>query len=269
MANKMDEEQTSFLDELLGGTPAPADTPPEETVPGEVAEEVLEPTEVADGSSTEPAPEVSGEAAPAADAPEDVNAILREQIVKLTEQLNKDPMIQTVQEDPAGKEEFKKEDKKKLEAFLTDEEMDRIIDEPQLLNVAFNRAIGVMQQNMQSVIQAEVNRQVIVSKAVSDFYTTNQDLAPYGKFVQFVMAEVEKSNPDKTYADIFEITASETRKRLGLTGSATKEVSRSSRDSRPVAKQKPAFAGSKHNSQRPAGKQEWFDPNAADLFDLS
>lgn len=263
MGTKMDEEQMSFLGELLGDAPdddsatAEAAAQEESAVQeDQKAEEAIDIVPPADSTKAE---ELDQDAEPETDQA----AILREQIVKLTEQLQRDPMQQTVAAE-VQTEGAKAEGKQEvLKAFLTEDEIDRIIDEPQLLNTAFNRAISVMQQNMQGAIQAEVNRQVMVSRAVSDFYTSNQDLAPYGKFVQFVMAEIEQQNPTKTYAEIFDLTASESRKRLGLGSVKTVERQHSQPN-----QQKPAFAGSKRGTARPAGKQEFFDPNAADMMNL-
>lgn len=262
MAIKMEEEQLGFLEELLDGP-----TGETSTEGSEVQQEVLENEEVQEETLEvqQPIEEVS----PQVDEPaeEDYISVLREQIVKLTEQLGADPLRQSVQEQipevEAQKAEAAKE-QKTLQSFLTPEELDRVIDEPDVLNRAFERAISVMQQNMQGVIQAEVNRQVMVSRAVTDFYTANQDLAPYGKFVQFVMAEIEQTNRDKTYAEIFEMTAKESRRRLGLGQSSTVPDRQKSQ----ANQQRPAFAGSKRGTQRPAGKQEFFDPNAADMMNL-
>lgn len=258
MPTPMDDEQMGFLGELLGDLP-------EETPTEEVVEEKVEEDKVEADISIEPQVEEKVVVEEKVEEPEiDQAAILREQIVKLTEQLQRDPLQQTIETD-VKTEGTKVEEKKQevLKAFLTEDEIDRIIDEPQLLNTAFNRAISVMQQNMQGAIQAEVNRQVMVSRAVSDFYTGNQDLAPYGKFVQFVMAEIEQQNPTKTYAEIFDLTASESRKRLGLGSVKTVERQQSQPN-----QQKPAFAGSKKSTARPASKQEFFDPNAADMMNL-
>lgn len=263
MTVKMEEEQMDFLDELLDGVK-----------PEEAIETQAEPIEGSEPAQLEPPPELSAEPTPTeplqepAEPAQDLDnvTILREQIVKLTEQLSKDPLQQAVKEnvsEPANSDETPKKELK-LENFLTAEELDRVIDEPDVLNKAFGRAISVIEQNIQGVIQAEVNRQIMVSRAVTDFYTANQDLAPYNKFVQFVMAEVEKSNPDKTYAEIFSMTANETRKRLGLGQSA----SAPDRQKSQTGGQRPAFAGSKKSTARPASKQEFFDPNAADMLNL-
>jgi len=257
MPNKMDDEQMDFLGELLGDTPVVEESKVEEPLQSEEKQASEEPTEVQETQEVE-------ESAQAEEPPEDVNAILREQIVKLTEQLQRDPFVQSVQTDVKDEKAPEGKTSEKLTAFLSEDEIDRIIDEPQLLNTAFNRAISVMQQNIQGVIQAEVNRQVMVTRAVSDFYTSNQDLAPYSKFVQFVMSEVEQQNPQKTYAEIFSLTAQESRKRLGMGSVPTVQRQQSRPD-----QQKPAFAGSKKSTARPAPKQDFFDQNAADMFNLS
>lgn len=256
MPNMMDDEQMGFLDELMGDAPVVEEPKAGESLQSGEEPKVEEPLQDSE-------PQQSEETQESEEPQEDVNAILREQIVKLTEQLQKDPFVQSVQADV--KEERAPEGKvpEKLTAFLSEDEIDRIIDEPQLLNTAFNRAISVMQQNIQGVIQAEVNRQVMVTRAVSDFYTSNQDLAPYSKFVQFVMAEVEQQNPQKTYAEIFDITAQESRKRLGMGSAPTVQRQQSRPD-----QQKPAFAGTKKSTARPAPKQDFFDQNAADMFNL-
>jgi len=268
MTVKIDEQQMELLNDLLGDTPVDpepttaGDAPPDLGVdPGSDPEphkvEDPEPASSVDPpASVEPA---NGDSTPSVD---DINATLREQIVQLTEQLSKDPLQQavapTVTESKDGTAPAPAA--QTLQAFLTEQELDRIIDEPQLLNVAFERAINVIQQNVQNVIRGEVNRQVMVSKAVSDFYSTNQDLVPYAQFVKFVMSEIEKANPQKTYNEIFAETATETRRRLGL-GTQVRQQGQSVPN-----QQKPAFAGSKKSTARPAGKQEFFDLNAADMF---
>lgn len=258
MSNKIEEDQLDFIGELLGDAPVQAAEPVEEPTQVEEVSQVEEPTQNEEVTQTE--------AAPQQEEPEqDINAILREQIVKLTEQLQSDPLVQSVQSKVEDKEQPKQKPSQQsvLKAFLSEEEIDRVIDEPQLLNKAFERAIGSIEQSMQRAIQAEVNRQVMVSRAVSDFYTSHEDLAPYGKFVQFVMSEVEKSNPDKTYAEIFQMTANESRKRLGLGAAKVQERQQSQ-----PRTQRPAFAGGKSGNARPAARPDFFDPNAADMLSL-
>jgi hypothetical protein len=117
---------------------------------------------------------------------------------------------------------------------------------------------------MGSIIQAEVNKQIMISRAVSDFYTENQDLLPYSKFVQFVMKDVESKNPTKTYNEIFADTASECRKRLGMATTPVRQREQPANNG-----QKPAFAGSKRGTTRPAAQQDFFDNNAKDVMDFA
>lgn len=277
MKDQMSEEQMSFLNELVGDVevplvepakvePEPQSAQVEDTTSAESATQIEDAKEQKVDTSNELGAAIDVDESKDNKAPEDIQATLREQIVKLTEQLQRDPYQQTVQSTVTTEtEKDGKATEQAIQAFLTEEEIDRIIDEPQLLNIGFNRVIAALQQNIQHAIQSEVNRQVMVSRAVTDFYTANNDLAPYGKFVQYVMAEMESLHPQKTYEDIFKLTASESRKRLGLTqveqGTRTQSGSQS-------GKQKPAFAGTKQGTQRPAGQKEFFDPNAADLMNL-
>jgi hypothetical protein len=258
----MDEEQLGFLDELLGITEEKGQEPEGGEDQPEVDGQVEEAQTLGEGDESGMDAnkiEESEEGEPE----EDIATTLREQIRQLTEQLNRDPLQQTVKKDVQEGEQKADLGKtqKTIEAFLTAEELDRVIDEPQLINQAFNRALGSIEQSMQIAIQSEVNRQVMVSKAVSDFYQTNEDLIPYSGFVQFVMSEIERGNPAKTYGEIFQDTAKEARKRLGL------GVKTQVRGQQGQAKtQKPAFAGSKKGNSRPAAQQSYFDPAAADMF---
>ncbi len=190
---------------------------------------------------------------------------LRAQIIALTEATNVDPKLQKVATEVETEEKKAEKVVKDItEAFLTEEELDRLIDEPQLINVAIQRSQQAIVHSVGSIVQAEVQKQIMVSKAVSDFYTENNDLLPYSKFVQFVMGEVEKQNPSKTYGEIFTLTAQESRKRLGLAKVAAPQRNASANN----GQQKPAFAGSKRGNSRPATSKELFDKNAQDILDL-
>ena len=161
---------------------------------------------------------------------------------------------------------------KASQAYLTEEELDQVIDNPALIVTAIQRAqadiVGQISNNLPSVIQGivaqQVNQQVLVQRAVTEFYDANSDLRQYAQYAQFVMTEMETKHKDKPYSEIFALTASETRKRLGLKNPAVVEVQRDQ-----TKGEKPAFAGSKRTGTvRPAAKGEWFDPNAADLFNI-
>jgi len=155
------------------------------------------------------------------------------------------------------------------QAYLTDEELDQVIDNPTLIVTAIQRAqqdvVGQIAANLPQVISQIVNQQVMVQQAVSEFYEANQDLRQYGSFVKFVMSEMETKHKDKTFNEIFQLTADESRKRLGLKNPAAQVADRSQSSQ----KQKPAFAGSRRTgTSRPAGKEEFFDPAVADMLNL-
>lgn len=185
---------------------------------------------------------------------------LREQIIALTSMVGTDPKVQQVQETVQTEEAKVQGQAKELaETYLTEDELDRLIDEPGLINVAIKRSQDALIGSVGTIINQEIQRQLMVTRAVSDFYQENNDLLPYAKYVQFVMAEIETKQPDKTYGEIFKTTAEECRKRLGL-------MPKAGRPSQNNQTQKPAFAGSKRGNSRPAGKQDIFDEAARDML---
>ena len=266
---KMDDKQMDFLNELFDATGVVSDDQitfddPAKDEPPKQDDPVVEPP-IEPQKDEVPVTETVVETKEQTD--DDLISTLRAEILALTELVQKDPLVQKPQTEVTtdeNKVESKTESPKEfktLAKFLSDDELDQIIDKPELINVAFERSQQVMLHNMQIAIQQEVNKQILVSRAISDFYQSNEDLRPYGKFVQFVLAEQEAKNPDKTYGEIFKETADECRKRLGLS-----KTVRTQQSDKPG--QKPAFAGSKRGVSRPASTQEWFDPNAADIFNV-
>jgi hypothetical protein len=268
---KLEEEQLDFMADLLGedmkGEPEEPEVKSLEDVDtsalegGKKSEETLETKEDSTEVKTESeASEEEGEE----EKESDTIASLRAQIMALSEMVAVDPLKQTVQAEVPTQvaEPQSKETTQQVTDFLSADELDRLIDEPGLINVAFQRALSSQTSSMQATIAQEVNKQIMINRAVTDFYSTNQDLLPYSKFVQFVMTEVEQTNRDKPYSEIFKTTANECRKRLGL--STTQVVTRETNK----GSIKPAFAGSKKGNSRPTPTQEFFDNNALDVFNL-
>ena len=161
--------------------------------------------------------------------------------------------------------------------YLSEDELDQVIDNPKLIAVAIQRAQQdilkymdaraqpkVDSGNLNQIVQQAVQQQIMVTKAITEFYDANQDLRPYAQFTQYVLAEVEGKalGTGKTYAEIFQETAELTRKRLGLAQPGVKTVERGR-----VVEQKPAFAGSKKGGNaRPGDNKQWFDENAASML---
>lgn len=166
--------------------------------------------------------------------------------------------------------------------YLNADELDRVIDDPKLLLTAIQRAqqdivkqlvpylTGQISQTAQALpqtIQQHVSQAITINRAITDFYDANPDLRAYAQFTQLVMGEVEQKylGQNKTYAEMFEETASETRKRLGLA------ISGQTTDNTPRRRgnEPPAFAGNRSNP-KPATKPQntFFDTQAADMFSV-
>lgn len=272
---RVDEQQLSFLDELIGvessdstddlGSDGSVDSEQNVVDQMKLESDVEEPVIVEKDSTIAKGDDSSSTS-------DDTNSTidtLRAQIIALTESLNKDPLVQTVKADvsndkaPSAEEQLKNQEV--LARFLSDQELDELIDNPALINTAFDRSQRAMMATIPQLVQQEVNRQIVVNRAITDFYSENSDLLPYAKFVQFVMAEIEDKNRDKTYADIFKETANESRKRLGLSTvqTQTRETNKGT-----VQTQRPAFVGSKRGNARPSTTKEMFDSAAADMLGL-
>jgi hypothetical protein len=267
---KVDDDQMSFINELLEDPNPGVDFDDPDPLPDpKTLDPVEKPVEAKIEEPLEKPAENIVEDKEEIDPQEVTIAALREQLLALTDALQSDPLKQTVKEDIKGTESREKmvdsQDQSQqktdiLQQFLTEEELDRLIDEPALINLAFSRSQQAMMGSIGQLVQIEVNKQILVNKAITDFYTANSDLLPYAKFVQYTMQEVETKNRDKTYAEIFQMTAEESRKRLGLstTTAQTRETNKGT--------QRPAFAGSKKGNARPAGATSIFDENARDML---
>jgi hypothetical protein len=176
------------------------------------------------------------------------------------------PVVSTVVSDPlqALKDVI-------TQGFLTADELDSVIDKPELLNEAYKRSSAKFVENIFNALPQLVSQTVATeiqkTKLVSTFYEMYGDLKPYGDFVRLNMAEIEKVNPTKTYKDIFEETATVCRKRLGL-----KEPSVTPAGVQPDGKLlPPAFAGAKGGSGKSGGvpkNKELFDSHAADVLGI-
>jgi len=150
--------------------------------------------------------------------------------------------------------------------FLTAEELDNIIDNPALINTALNKAvqeIGTkMLQAMPLVSAGIANQQIMLNNMALDFYEVNKDLSPYKDFVGAVVKQVEAANPDKTYQEIFDMTATTVRERLGLQPSAAPQKA-------PVSSgKKPAFAGTRGPARKPVADTPATDSIETQIADL-
>lgn len=157
------------------------------------------------------------------------------------------------------------QDLAKPQMYLSEEELDRVIDKPELINQAIHKSVvqtlGTVSTVIPQMVEQVVAQRMAINNAVSEFYEKNQDLRPYGDFVAATMRINETQMRDKTYEEIFNKTAEDCRKRLGLKPAGQVP-------SAPNSTQRPALAGTrKGTSTRPATNgNEWFDPAAADMI---
>ena len=139
--------------------------------------------------------------------------------------------------------------------YLTEEDLDNIVDNPSLINVAINKAVrGSTEQLIQAIplIAAGIaNQQIVLNNMAIDFYETNSDLAPYKEFVSAIAKQVEASNTGKTYNEIFNLTATQVRERLGL-----KVLSPQTPTPSGVT---PAFAGTRGPARPPVASKQTDD----------
>lgn len=142
---------------------------------------------------------------------------------------------------PEAVELFKKS-LEKDEVFLSPEEIDSIIDKPELLQQAFNKvrrkAAAEVVDLLPSLVSDMVTRSMSAYKRSQDFYEANEDLSPYRDFVSSVYEKVYRANKDKSNDELLTLTAEEARKTLRLPAPVAKS-------GKPAGAQKPAFAGSK------------------------
>ena len=139
--------------------------------------------------------------------------------------------------------------------YLTEEDLDNIVDNPSLINVAINKAVrGSTEQLIQAIplIAAGIaNQQIVLNNMAIDFYETNSDLAPYKEFVSAIAKQVEASNTGKTYNEIFNLTATQVRERLGLKVSSPQAPAPSGVT--------PAFAGTRGPARPPVASKQTDD----------
>ena len=135
---------------------------------------------------------------------------------------------------------------KKDISFLSQEQLDALIDKPALIIPALNEARRQSAQEVISIIPTIVSGMVESYmqsvRTASEFYEKNSDLAPYRDFTKVLFSQVQKQNQDKPIEEILTLTASEVRKRLNLVAPTAKTVPTK------VASQKPNFPAGKTRS---------------------
>lgn len=217
-------------------------------------EEEPEVDEDDDGEEEDPEPEEEEE--PDEDDDEDQVAALQNQLNEMSKKL-RDAGMSIETSAPAkdsDDEEEGKEKKQEVLQFMTEEELDELQDNPGKMNEILNRVYARAQEDIMksipSVVQKTTSRQITLQNKVKDFYEENKDLLAHRDFVSFVASEIEGQNPDKDLDWIFDQTAKQARKRLGIRKSAEDTESNRRRGS----KNKPAFASKPRGGR--GGKQD-------------
>lgn len=134
--------------------------------------------------------------------------------------------------------------------FLEGYEVEDLLEDPKKLNDVLLRAVNYGQQ--QAVYQAQtqtlrtipemvlgyITRHTAMNRMVDEFYQENPDLSNVKQTVAAVANDIHSKNPDWAVDKVFQETAEQTRKLLGLKKAAQEKVTK------PQTK-KPAFAKSK------------------------
>jgi len=290
---KVEEFQKQELGDMLSffdGGPEPAKVEDKEK-PAEVIEEMAKQEEVKVEEKKEEEVKIPEERkeevkveAVVVDEKDSVIEQLRAELSRLSGLVARDGKAQVfpppkVEEKPEEKKEEAKATKALPDIFkglmdkkevLTKEQLDKVIDNPELINEAiYQNKVELMEALMEALplmINTTVNREIMVSKAVTSFYSQNEDLKPHNQYVQMVLKEMEQTHKDKPYNELFDLTAKESRKRLGL-----KEPVAMATTAQTTTGTKPAFAGSKGGTATPIskdGKAGFFDNAAEELMDF-
>lgn len=139
--------------------------------------------------------------------------------------------------------------------FVTDEEIESFQDDPSkindFLNRVFQESLEEAMRRIPNVVTSKVSRNMTMRERAKEFYKENSDLQEYRDFVGHVANEVQSNNPEMDIQEVFNKTATEARKRLGIKKKAqdTEEQRRKGEEG-----QGPAFAGKPRGSRKGSGK---------------
>lgn len=260
----LDAAQKSDMDSLLDNLP-PAE--PTKAVPREDKPAVEPPVE-------QPAPEVppvkQAETPPPAEekpAEKDEIAEMREMLNTYARQLAASKE-QPVEQPPVEGERtpsatVPKDIPKDIIKFLTQEEADILIDQPDVLNAVLTRVFYAAQESVLKSIpdttRKAAQEQVAVLLRADRFYGANKDLVPYKDFTALVAGEIELQNPTWDIDKVYEETAKVTRARLRL-GDLAEE-----RTNTPPADTSPAFPNRQPGSRKPNSAPRVVDEQISEM----
>lgn len=174
---------------------------------------------------------------------EDLVTALRQRIADLTLQ-NAQLATRTSQTKEAG--EPKEPD---VKDFLTPEELEKMKDDPSVVNEGFKRMYAKLRedalQNMPKVITSTAKREDELNKAVTAFWSDNEDLKPFKNHVVAVATMIEDKYPGLSPEQIFSLTANQVRKDFHMqkVAKTTQAAATTKTQESSARKKKPAFAG--------------------------
>jgi hypothetical protein len=277
-------DQQDLIEGLLSDEPVEEEVQEEEEVveekpeekPEEVEEEKPEPEEEPEVEEAEVEEEVEEKPSEEEEEDEvtdetpeqvliDANEKLRDQIIAMAEQDFGVKSPDDVEEEPSEEEEKPEETEKpepikleelKIEDFLNEDELDRVNDHPELLNVAFGRAmkamleqvssalsvIGPLEQEVKALpkqVSEAVGEQLNFSTFINSFYDDNPDLkGKPSKVVHMtyksLATDARKEGKKTTLGELYNQAGDEVREMLSIPKVAAKPGER-----------KPALPGAK------------------------
>lgn len=170
----------------------------------------------APGTPTTPAPAVgSSPAAAVPDSPAPAGA-LGDQYTALSKFLSPETLTKFAEK---LKEEI---------PFMSKEEIDTVIDKPELLIKSLNsvrrRTVEDMMGVLPMLIAEQVTSVIATQRVITEFYEANSDLNPFRNFTQSTYERVYAANSDKPMNEILKLTADTVRKDLRLATPVPKET---------------------------------------------
>lgn len=143
--------------------------------------------------------------------------------------------------------------------FVIDDDIDDVLADASKLNALLCKVVNAtvahttskIHEAIPTVISGQVTQQFDVRDYVRAFYDENKDLVPVKKTVGTVANEVQAEHPDWTISQIFEETATRTRKALGLKAPVVEEPSGDGKDGQ---KQQKTEQGKKGSALPPGSK---------------
>ena len=195
--------------------------------------------------------------APTTDAPDDRDRIIEE----LREELSKKDEVKT--DPPTTKAPIVIEDQDFFEDLDFEEVAENKDEFNKLLNKVYQKGVtdstGMASGNVLQNVPQLINTITSLQEASKQFYTDNEDLVKYKKDVASTFETLMKNNPDKTYDELFEDVAIETRRKLRLPEFKKKTVDKNRSPKLPRKKGKPG-----RSTEKPK-----LDPVVSDIEEMN